>query len=165
MIMADFLTHTLGVSERIFCGNSLAEWLIAGAVAAAVWTGLTVTRRLIASRYRKYSTAHHSTPVRLIFHLLGHTKQFLFLAIAIDTAQESLSFPPKLQHIISNSVLTLILLQVGLWAGRSIRFYLELKEMERGADRVFAGSLDIINFVARILIWSLLILVAWTTSG
>lgn len=165
MIMADFLTHTLGVSERIFYGNSLADWLIAGVVAVTVWFGLTLMRRLIAARYRKYSAAHHSTPVRLIFYLLGYTKQFLFLAIALDAGQENLSFPPKLQHIISNSVLTLILLQVGLWAGRSVRFYLELKETERGADQVFAGSLDIINFVARMLIWSLLILLALDNFG
>jgi small-conductance mechanosensitive channel len=46
-----------------------------------------------------------------------------------------------------------------------VRFYLEIKEMERGADRVFAGSLDIINFVARMLIWSLLILVALDNLG
>jgi small-conductance mechanosensitive channel len=163
--MADFLTHTLGVSEHIFYGNSFADWLIAGAVAVAVWSGLTLVRRLIASRYKKYSTAHHSTPVRLIFYLVGYTKQFLFLAIALDAGQQSLTFPPRLQHIISNSLLTLILLQVGLWAGRSVRFYLELKEIERGADRVFAGSLDIINFVARMLIWSLLILVALDNFG
>jgi small-conductance mechanosensitive channel len=59
----------------------------------------------------------------------------------------------------------LILIQVGLWAGRAVRFYLEMKELERGADRVFAGSLDIINFVARMLIWSLLILVALDNLG
>ena len=163
--MADFFTHRLGVSERIFYGNSVADWLIAGAVAIAVWSALSLVRRLIASRYKKYSTAHHSTPVRLIFYLLGYTKQFLFLAVALDAGQESLTFPPKLQHIISNSVLTLILVQVGLWAGRSVRFYLEIKEMERGADRVFAGSLDIINFVSRMLIWSLLILVALDNFG
>jgi small-conductance mechanosensitive channel len=46
-----------------------------------------------------------------------------------------------------------------------VRFYLEIKEMERGPDRVFAGSLDIINFVARMLIWSILILVALDNFG
>jgi small-conductance mechanosensitive channel len=163
--MADFLTHTLGASERIFYGNSVADWLIAGVVAVAVWSALTLLRRLIAARYKRYSTAHHSTPVRLIFYLIGNTKQFLFLAIALDTGQESLSFPPKLQHIVSNFVLILVLLQVGLWAGRCVRFYLEIKEMERGADRLFAGSLDVINFVARMLIWSLLILVALDNLG
>jgi small-conductance mechanosensitive channel len=40
-----------------------------------------------------------------------------------------------------------------------------MKERERGADRVFAGSLDIINFVARMLIWSLVILVALDNLG
>jgi small-conductance mechanosensitive channel len=163
--MADFLTHALGLSERIFYGNSLADWFIAGAVAVAVWSGLSLLRRLVASRYQKYSTAHHSTPVRLIFYLLGHTKQFLFLAVALSMGQENLTFPPKLQHVVSNFVLILVLTQVGLWAGRAVRFYLELKEMERGADRVFAGSLDIINFVARMLIWSLLILVALDNLG
>ena len=62
-------------------------------------------------------------------------------------------------------VLILFLLQAGLWAGRSVRFYLESKQLERGADQVFAGSLDIINFVARLVIWSLLVLVARTSSA
>ena len=163
--MADFLTHALGLSERIFYGNSIADWLIAAALTMAVWSGLSLVRRLIASRLRKYSTAHRSTPVRLIFYLLGHTKQFLLLAIALDVGQENLTFPPKIQHIVTNSLLTLVLVQVGVWAGRSLRFYLERKEAERGADRVFAGSLGIIYFVAGLLIWSLLILVALDNFG
>src|SRR5260370_2067077 len=59
----------------------------------------------------------------------------------------------------------LVLVQVGLWAGLALRFYLEMKEAERGADRVLAGSLNIINFIAHILIWSLLILVALENLG
>ena len=163
--MPDVLAHTLGISERVYYGNSVADWVIAVAVAVAVWSALSIVRRLVAARARKYATAHRSTPVRLIFYLLGYTKQLLFFAMAVYAAQENLTFPPKLQHIITNSVLTLILFQVGVWAGRSIRFYLEIKEMERGPDRVFAGSLDIINFVARILIWSLLTLVALDNFG
>ena len=76
-----------------------------------------------------------------------------------------LTFPPSVQRIVDSVVFMLMLLQVGLWAGRALRFYLEIKEMERGPDRVFAGSLDIINFVARMLIWSLLILVALENLG
>ena len=163
--MADFLAHTLGISGRVYYGNSVADWLIAGVVAVAVWSGLSLLRRLVTARAQKYSTARLSTPLRLIFYLLGYTKQLLFFAISVDLGQENLTFPPPLQHVISNSVLTLILVQIGIWAGRSVRFYLEIKEMERGPDRVFAGSLDIINFVARGLIWSLLILVALDNFG
>jgi small-conductance mechanosensitive channel len=163
--MADFLAHTLGLSERVYYGNSVADWLIAGVVAAAAWSALSILRRLITARSKKYATSHRSIPVRLIFYLMGHTQQLLFFAISVYAGQENLTFAPKVQHIITNSVLTLILFQIGVWAGRSIRFYLEIKEMERGPDRVFAGSLDIINFVARILIWSLLILVALDNFG
>ncbi len=40
-----------------------------------------------------------------------------------------------------------------------------MKERERGADRMFAGSLDIIKFIAHVLIWSVLILVALSNLG
>src|SRR6204780_2096296 len=163
--MAEFLKNTLGLSEHALYGNSLADWITAGLVASAVWVGLSLVRRLIASRYRRYSTAGHPTAVRLIFYLLGETKQFMVLALALYAGQEDLTFPPKQQHIIDNAVLMLFLLQVGLWAGRSLKFYLQIQEMERGPDRVFAGSLDIINFVARVLIWSLLTLVALENLG
>jgi hypothetical protein len=152
--MADFLAHTLGASERIVYGNSIADWLIAGIVAMAVWSCLSLLRRLLKARSMRVGIDHHSTPIRLIFHLLSNTKQFSFLAVALYAGQENLTLPPKLQNVVWNFVLMLILAQVGLWAGRSVRFYLQIKEMERGPDRMFAGSLDVINFVVRILIWS-----------
>jgi len=62
-------------------------------------------------------------------------------------------------------VVVLLLLQIGLWAARSLKFYLEIKEMERGPDRTFTGSLEIINFVAHLSIWSLLTLVALENLG
>lgn len=163
--MADFLKHTLGISERLVYGNSLADWVIAGLVAAAVWAGLWIMRALIASRYKRYAATARPSPIRLIFYLLANTQQFLFLALALYAGQQDLNFPPRLQHLIDNVVTMLCLLQVGLWAGRTLRFYLEIKESEAGADRVFSGSLDIINFVARVLIWSLLILVALENFG
>jgi small-conductance mechanosensitive channel len=163
--MNDYLTQKLGAVEGLLLGNSPTEWLIAVGLALAVWGALWILRKFIASRYQGYSGAQNPTVVRLIAYLIGNTKQILFLALAICVAQEWLTLPPKIEHVVSNVVLLLILLQVGLWAGRTVRFYLEMKERERGADRVFAGSLDIINFVSSMLIWSLLILVALSNFG
>src|SRR5277367_462485 len=161
----DYLTHKITVAQELLRSNSLTDWFIAGIVAVAVWSGLWILRRLGASRYKKYSAAQNRMPVRLLAYLVGNTKQFLFIAIALDAAQASLTLPDRVQHAVANIVLILILLQVGLWAGRAVRFYLETKQLERGADQVFAGSLDIINFVARLLIWSLVTLVALDNLG
>src|SRR5450755_1788857 len=131
--MTDFLTQTLGASERIFYGNKIADWIVAGILGLAVWSVLSVVRRLIAARSKRYSGDHRSTPVRLLFYLAGNTRQFFFLALSLYAAQEGLTLTPRLQHAVWNTALMLILLQVGLWAGRSMRFYLEIKEMERGS--------------------------------
>jgi small-conductance mechanosensitive channel len=163
--MSEFLSKKIDAMQALLLGISPAEWLIAAIIGATVWAALWILRDLIASRYKKYSNAKNPTLIRLIAYLIGNTKQILFFAVALDVARESLSLPDKIQHIASNAVMILILIQVGLWAGRAVRFYLEMKELERGADRVFAGSLDIISFVARILIWSLLILVALDNLG
>jgi small-conductance mechanosensitive channel len=163
--MIDYLNKKLGAVEGMLLGNSPTEWLVAAGVAFLVWGALWILRKLIAARYKGYSGAQNPTVVRLIAYLIGNTTQVLFLAIAITAAQEWLTLPPKIEHVVSNIVLLLILLQVGLWAGRTVRFYLEMKERERGADRVFAGSLNIINFVSGILVWSLLILVALSNFG
>jgi small-conductance mechanosensitive channel len=151
--------------DGLLLGNSLTDWLIAGLIALAVWFGLWILRKQIASHYQRYASAQSPTLIRLLAYLVGNTKQILFLAVAIYAAQETLSFSVRVQRGVSNAVLLLILIQVGLWAVRAVRFYLEIKEAERGADRVFAGSLDIINFVARLAVWSLLTLVALDNFG
>src|SRR5580658_7509498 len=164
-MIGDYLAHKIDAAHQLYLSNSLTDWLIAGIVAVAVWVGLWIVRRLVASRYKKYAAAQNRMPIRLMAYLIGNTRQFLFIAIALDAAQASLTLPERVQRAVTNIVLILILLQVGLWAGRALRFYLETKELERGPDKVFAGSLDIINFVARILIWSLLVLVALDNLG
>jgi small-conductance mechanosensitive channel len=163
--MGDLLQHSLAIPERHLYGNSIAEWVAACVLGAVVWLGLLGLRRLVASRYERYTSDAHPVPVRLIAYLVGNTRQILFLSIALYAAKESLNLTPRAGRLLSDGVLVLILLQAGLWAGRALGFYLELKERELGADRSFAGSLDIIRFLARLLIWSLLILVALDNFG
>jgi len=163
--MSEFLSKKLGAVQALLLGIPVAEWLLAGVIGAVVWGSLWVLRDLIASRYKKYSSAKNPRLIRLIVYLISNTTQILFLAVALDVARESLTLPDRIQHVVSNTVMILILVQVGLWAGRTVRFYLEMKELERGADRVFAGSLDIVSFVSRMLIWSLLILVMLSNMG
>jgi len=161
----EFLARKFGALKALLLGIPPTEWLLAGIVGVVVWAALWILRDLIASHYRKYSSARNPTLIRLLAYLIGNTTQIFFLAVALDVVQEILTLPDRVQHLASNTVMILILIQVGLWAGRAVRFYLEMKELERGADRVFAGSLDIISFVARILIWALLILLALDNLG
>src|SRR5579872_1312627 len=163
--MGEYLAKKLGAAQALLLGIAPADWLIAGGIGVIVWAALWIVRNWIAARYKKHSGAKNPTLIRLIAYLIGSTTQIFFFAIALDAAQESLNLPDRIQRVVANTALILVLTQVGLWARRAVRFYLEMKELERGADRVFSGSLDIINFVAGMLIWSLLILVALDNLG
>jgi small-conductance mechanosensitive channel len=163
--MGEYLSHKVEAMQSLLLGNSLKDWLIAGMVAVAVWSVLWILRRFIASRYKKYSAGQRALPLRLITYLLGHTTQLFLFGVALYAALANLTLPAQLLRIADAIVMMLLLLQIGLWLGRALRFYLELKERERGADRMFAGSLDIIKFIAHVLVWSVLLLVALSNLG
>ncbi len=163
--MGDYLSHKIAALQRLLLGNSLMDWLAAGIVAVAVWSALWILQRFVAARYKKSSAGRHAVPIRLIAYLIGNTKQLFFFGVALYAAQAILTLPERIERALSNIVLLLILVQIGLWGGRALRFYLEMKERERGVDHSLTGSLDIIKFIAHILIWSILILVALSNFG
>jgi hypothetical protein len=114
--MGEYLSKKLGAVQALLLGIPATDWLIAGVVGLVVWAALWILRDLIASRYEKYSAARNPTLIRLIGYLIGNTTQILFFAVALDAAQESLTLPDRVQHIVSNAVMILILIQIGLWA-------------------------------------------------
>jgi len=163
--MGEFLKRTLGLSEHVVFGNPVGDWIAAGVLAAASWSVLWGLVRLIHSRFKRHVTDVHPLPVRLLAELIGSTRQIFFLAIALYAGQAELSLPPAASLGIRYLVSIIVVLQAGIWGSRAVQFYLALKAKDRGPDRSFASSLDIINFVAKLLIWSLLTLLALSNLG
>jgi len=165
-MLHEFIRSLFGVSETLLLGNSLADWILAGIVVAGIWLLLWMIRGIVSARYPRYTGDGHPTAVRLIAYLIGHTKQFVFLSVALYAAEELLTFPPKIHKLSSNIIVILLLLQVGIWAGRTLQFYLDIKQRRGGtSDRDFASSLDIVKFVSMVLIWSLVTLLALDNLG
>ncbi len=163
--MSDFLKHALGLSERLYYGNGMADWLLAAAAGVGVWGALSLVRRLVGARRERLLGPEHPLTLRLFAHLAAKTRQFTLLAAAVLAAAAFLTLPERLDRAVDRGVGLLILLQAGLWAGHAVRFYLAVKARDDHADRTLAGSLDIIGFVSRLLIWSLVVLLALENFG
>ena len=156
----------LGVSEAQLYGNSLVDWVEAAILVALTWSALLLLRQVIASRYRRFTGEGHATAIRLFAYLIGHTRHLVFIAVALYSAEEFLTFPPRIHTISTNIIVILLLVQVGIWAGRMLQFYLEIRNRRNGgADLALTSSLDIIKFVSMVLIWSLVTLVALDNLG
>ena len=156
----------LGVSEKQLLGNSLVDWVGAAILVALIWSLLLLARKLVSARYRLFTGEEHPTVVRLLAYLIGHTKHVLFVAIALYAAEEFLTFPPRIHVISTNIIVILLLVQIGIWAGRTLQFYLEIRNRRNGGpDLQLTSSLGIIKFVSMVLIWSLVSLVALDNLG
>src|SRR5271170_7078078 len=114
----------------LLLGNPLRDWLLAALLGAAVWAILWLIRKFAATRYKRFSTGSHATVVRLLAYLLGNTTHLLLMAAALYVILQVLTLPDRTERIGSNLVMIMILLQVGFWARRSVRFYFELKQLE-----------------------------------
>jgi small-conductance mechanosensitive channel len=163
--MSNFLAQFFTTPENKLWGNSPEEWLQATVVTAAIWVTLWLLREFIVLRYRRYLDGPGSPPARLAPDLAGSTRQYFMLAVAWFAGTSDLALPPRVHTILYNVALVLVLLQAGFWAVRSIRLLLNNKRHGRGADPTLGGSMSVIMLVSRLVIWSLLILLALENFG
>ncbi len=160
--------------KRELLWNSVGEWAIALIVFLAVFAGLLTLRALFRARRRKRLDAGRAIPVPLDLtsSVIEKTTRLFVWGVALYCAVEQLEFP-KTSHIavrIDRGVDILITLifwyQVGLWAMAALRYSVDRRRRtSEGHDSALAGSMEIILFVAGILIWGLALLLALDNMG
>jgi small-conductance mechanosensitive channel len=154
--------------------NSVGAWTLALAVFLAVFVGLLALRQVFRSRRRRWLEAGRPLPVALDLtaQLIEQTTRMFIWGVALYCAIEQLDFPTTshLAHRIDRGVDILITLifwyQAARWATATLRYWIDQRRRsssDHGA--ALAGSMQIIVFVAGVLIWSLALLLALDNMG
>jgi len=154
--------------------NSVGAWAIALGVFLGVFIGLLALRQIFRSRRRKWLEAGRPLPVALDLTslLIEKTTRLFISGVALYGAIELLDFPPTIhlaQRIdrAADVLITLIFwYQVARWATTTLRYSIDQRRRsssDHGA--ALAGSMEIILFVAGVLIWSLALLLALDNMG
>jgi small-conductance mechanosensitive channel len=158
----------LGLPQTVIYGNSLADWVIAISVALLVLLLLLIARRFIVARHGRYMESGRAAPVRLIAHLAGETRQFFMIPFAFYVGEHWLTLGTGVERASSYAMLLLVLTQVGIWASRAVTFLIaerEAREPGQAGDSGIKSSLIIIAFAGRIIVWSIVLLVALDNLG
>ena len=162
------MKQLLDLPRTMLYGNSLADWAIALAVALIALLVLLVIRRFVVARHRRYLESGHFAGVRLLAHLAGHTRQFFMIPFAVYVGEHWLSFSPSVERASSYAMLLLVLAQIGIWASHAVAFLVAeraAREPTHAGDTSVQSSLAIIGFGGRILVWSIVLLVALDNLG
>jgi small-conductance mechanosensitive channel len=158
-----------------FLGNEVHEWAIALATFLVTLTVLPIIKRFISARRRRWAEresqathvgapAHHA--IGLTALLVERTSWLFLWAVAVYLASRDLTFPPRVERFLTIGIVLLFWMQVGLWAMSSVRYAIDLRrKSSAGLDELLTSSIDVILFVAGLVIWAMVLLLALDNLG
>ncbi len=160
--------------EHPFLGNSLQSWGLATAAFLFTFTVLPLLKSLILAQRRRF--AGHETPygIDVTLQLIARTSRLFLWAVALYVGERFLDLPPKLERVSTTLIVVISWLQVGLWAAMAVRFSLDRQRKiaaeKRGedydlSDLAIKGSFDVVLFIARLLIFTVVLLLALDNLG
>ncbi len=152
--------------EWTFYSNSLIQWLVALLVFLISLTVLIFLRNQLASRLKAFSQRTENRLDDLLADVLGKTRILPLAAVAIWFSSQFLALGPTLQTWIEGVAIVAVLLQMAIWGntliGSVVEQYIRL-EVDDDATRV--ASTIAITFLARVVLWSLILLVGLQNLG
>ena len=144
--------------------NSLADWLLAALAFLLTFTVLPLARRYLEAQRRRQ--AHRQMPAAfgLLAHLAAHTSRVVLWIVALYAAGRILRLPSRIDRVFDIAIVVGFWLQVGLWAMAAVRYGVQ-RRREHDEQLRLAGSLNILLFVARLLVWGVVALLALSNLG
>lgn len=154
------------MTEIIILNNNLSAWGYALGIALAinVFVGLfkwAVLNRL-AALARKTATGTADSLVRVVHR----TRQWLVFAVTLYVGSRYLDLPERADSILKVIATCAAFYQVGMWAAAFLDFWLaRYRDKVVAKDVGAATSLGALNFVGKVVLWALVLLLALDNLG
>jgi small-conductance mechanosensitive channel len=152
-----------------FLGNSVTKWGLALVTFLVTLTVLPIVKGFIAARRRSWTPQDRQqfhAAIELTTLLAAQTRRLFLWAVALYLASRYLTFPPRLERVITVTIVSLFWLQVGLWAMATVRFLIDQRRARSAqVDEILTGSMDIVLFCAGLIIWAMVMLLALDNLG
>jgi small-conductance mechanosensitive channel len=149
-----------------FLGNAPWRWLVAGGVAFGIFFVLLLLRRVTRKEYTRLAATPQDEFLEVPMHVASRTTVWFLFIASVFLGLQALELAPKAARVIITLFTIAAFWQFGLWATTAVLATLERKQHKAlAADRAAAGSLGIIGFIAKLTIWSLVLLLTLSNLG
>ncbi|MGD8926467.1 MAG: mechanosensitive ion channel family protein [Thioalkalispiraceae bacterium] len=149
-----------------FAGNTVLTWLIAACLALAVLL-IAGMLRFLACKQLNRLTQHHPTPVwHMLLEAVRKTNWLFLLIVALFFGSIILELSVRSDKFIYITVIIALLLQGGLWTVSVLRISMETyRQQQLGKDPANVTTLNLLNFIGRIIIWTIVLLLVLDNLG
>ena len=152
--------------DETFLGSPAWLWIVAGAVALGLLFILLLLRRLARSQYKRLAATPQEELLEIPLHVASRTTVWFLLIASVFLGLQTLELPAKVARAVLTVLTVASFWQLGLWAMTAVLAMLERKQRHALAvDRAAAGSIGIIAFMARLTIWSFVLLLTLSNLG
>jgi small-conductance mechanosensitive channel len=145
-------------------GTALNDWIMALVCGLFTFCMLLLIRRQIEQRTKKFAGAQLPNGVRFALTLARSTRLAPLLAASLTVGSKYLDLSTRAEHFANGIIIILVAYQCGIWASVSVRLYLE-ESAAHPANRSTQTLVTIVRFIANILIWSTVLLLALDNLG
>ena len=111
---------------------------------------------------RKWQPPQSRATLEVVAALIDRTTRLFLLAVAIWLSTRSLSIPARLDRVLDVALLAIVWFQVALWATTIVS---RLVQPRRNAAAEGDASLNILRFIATLLVWSIALLMLLANLG
>ena len=147
-------------------GNSLMDWAIGLGLFLIVWVALAAIKSLLKHRLTQLETRTDRVLVEIAAHVVAQTRSWFLFLVALFVGSRYWELPSAIGTAAYKVVMVALLIQAGLWVRAAFLELLEDKrerELEENPGGV--AAMDILSFVARVAIWSVVLLMILDNLG
>lgn len=152
--------------DTLFLGSSVRSWLLALAIAAAVYLILMLTKRLIVRRIGRIAGRTATEVDDFVVDMVRRTRKGLILLPVLYFGSLSLTLPAHVEGVLRSAAIVAVLLQIALWALIGIDFWVASTRRKRlAADAATVSLIGVLGFIGKLVLWTLMVLLVLDNLG
>lgn len=153
------------LARQLF-GNSAERWLIALAIVVLVVFGLTLVKRQLLRRLQGLVSRTQNIVDDLLLDLVRHSRWPFFFILGAYLGSLVLQLSPAWDTNLHRLYFIVFFIQIGLWGNHVIGFFIShYLRRSREEDPARAAGISLLSFVARVAVWSIVVLVVLDNLG
>jgi small-conductance mechanosensitive channel len=152
--------------DKTFYGNSMKAWAVALAVALLSFIILSVLKIIFRNKMTALASRTKTDLDDFIAETVLRTRGFFLLAISIFIASRFIIISSSAREIIQKLFIVVSLLQVAIWGNGLIECWKDRsRRLKKDMDASSLTTYAAIGFVLRLVLWSIVILLALDNLG
>jgi small-conductance mechanosensitive channel len=146
-------------------GNTLWSWILAAGATVGLYLVLSILLRFLRRNLLRFSQATSTRADDLLVAVLGSTKSFTLLVVALWAGARFLDLG-KAASAPGLVLLLALTLQAALWANRAVSEYIAIfSSSHRDTDPGTVSAVQGMSFVVRLVIWTLAVVLVVDNLG